>query len=184
MNPENTIYPRPSPALISVIFLLGVHLSGVDVFLAHEPLFLSRAVRITQIRRSLCQGKALHSIQADILLAHYFLLHGRFLEAMHRINAALSLCIVFGLHKQHRVQIENQDSCPTLEFPLPPIRDSIEQGERIDAFWTVLGLLKYWGAALQWPPEFVHTLVEDVDIPWPFEAAAYEAVSLSHTVSV
>lgn len=154
---------------MSVVYLFGIHLSGFQPLIAHESVFLSRAIQNTQVMPQ--PNQILHDIQAQVLLSHYFLRQGRFLEAMHRINTAVSLCIGCGIHKQQATPGS------TSAFYLAPARDSVEQGERIDALWTTLALHKCWGLVLHWPSAITTILEEDVDTPWPLEMNAYESVS-------
>jgi len=161
---------RPSPALLSAVHLFGIHLSGSQALTSHESVFLTRAVH--NVLSFHAPHQVIHSIQAEVLLSHYFLRNGRFLEAMHRINSAVSLSIGCGLHKQ-RSPTTNSD----VAFELAPPRDAIEQGERIDGFWTILILHKCWGVSLQWPSTISDVLDEQINIPWPLEMFAYESVS-------
>jgi hypothetical protein len=151
-----------------MIFLFGIHISGYEPFTVHESTFLSRTVHNMQ---SVQPGYVLHHIQAEVLLAHYFLRQGRFLEAMHRINAAISLSIASGLHKRDSLTAASTSSSP------------VEMGERIDAFWTILGLHKVWGVTLQFPSMITHILEEEMDLPWPLNGNTYTAVCRCALVS-
>ncbi|KAJ3934019.1 MAG: hypothetical protein NXY57DRAFT_745430 [Lentinula lateritia] len=150
-----------SPNLLNVIYLWGIHLSGDERLLAHEPLFLTRAVTFDLSGQQ--SQHVVHNIQAEILFVAYFLRLGNVNSAMHRLNSALSLCISYGLHKQ-------ASNRPNTALHLPPPRDSIDQGERIDAFWTTFLFYK----ALDMKHMISLIMDESIDTPFPFEMSAYE----------
>lgn len=160
-----------SPNLLNVIYLWGIHLSGDERLLAHEPLFLTRAVTFDLSGQQ--SQHVVHNIQAEILFVAYFLRLGNVNSAMHRLNSALSLCISYGLHKQ-------ASNRPNTALHLPPPRDSIDQGERIDAFWTTFLFYK----ALDMKHMISLIMDESIDTPFPFEMSAYEGVSISSITAV
>ncbi|KAJ7902170.1 hypothetical protein B0H14DRAFT_3852185 [Mycena olivaceomarginata] len=167
MNSVFSTESRPiSSSLLYSILLCGIHLSGSPALQARENEFLSRAVRsVTPIQ----PHQVTQNIQAEVLLAQYFLRQGRFLEAMHRINAAASLAIGCGLHRLP------SDHTPTSAFALPSTRDAVEQGERVNAFWMIMALHKIFGVIMQWPSSVSGLLDEQIDVPWPLEMEVYES---------
>lgn len=162
---------RPiSSSLLNSIFLFGIHLSGVPALQAREPAFLERAIRsVAPIQ----PYQVVQNIQAEVLLAQYFLRQGRFLEAMHHINTAASLAIGCELHKLPGPH--NHRSA----YALPSTRDAIEHGERVNAFWTIMALHKIFSIIMQWPSSVSDILDEQIDLPWPLEMPVYESVSVS-----
>ncbi|KAJ6625834.1 hypothetical protein B0H10DRAFT_2000941 [Mycena sp. CBHHK59/15] len=156
----------PSASLVNTIFLFGIQLSGSPALQARESVFLGRAL---QSSPSILPHQVLQNIQAEVLIGHYFLRQGRFLEAMHRINTAASLSIGCGLHK-----LDSTDNGRTA-YALPATHDSVEQGEHVNAFWTILSLHKSWGIVLQWPSSVSDILDEQIDLPWPLEMEVYES---------
>jgi hypothetical protein len=67
--------------LLDVVYLWAVHLSGSGEFAAHEPSYLSCALRMAADALSGTHyNTVLHAIQAEVLLSHYFLRNARFLE--------------------------------------------------------------------------------------------------------
>lgn len=160
--------PSLSPSLSNVIYLWGIRLSSEQKLLVHETLFLNRAVQFSLSSRH--PQHVVHNIQAEILLANYFLWDGKTSSAMHRLNSAVSLCVSFGLHKQASSQ-------PPSALHLPPARDSIERGERIDALWATLLFYKIVSVQIDMPSR-VSTIMDDmIDTPFPYEMGAYELVS-------
>ncbi|KAF7315696.1 Chromatin structure-remodeling complex protein RSC30 [Mycena indigotica] len=155
---------RPlSTSLLNAMLLFGIHLSNIQVLKDREAVFLERAL---QPSSPVSPIQAIQNIQAETLLAHYFLRQGRFLESMHRINTAVSLSIGYGLHRLDGSNNSNS---------LPPTRDAVEQGERIDAFWTVMMFHKIFGVIMRWPSSMSNILDEQIDAPWPFEMEVYES---------
>jgi hypothetical protein len=122
----------------------------------------------------------LHALQAEILLAYYFFRNGRFLEGKYHSSAAASLAISGGLDKIRSAQ----ESPPTVNFvgtrscALPPTRDTVDEGERINGFWVTLILDKCWSVALGSPSNFTNdeALGTRIDTPWPLDNSAYEQV--------
>ncbi|KAJ6476042.1 hypothetical protein C8R47DRAFT_664049 [Mycena vitilis] len=158
---------RPiASSLLNSILLFGVHLSGSPALQAREAVFLERAIGSGAPSQP---NEATHHIQAEVLLAQYFLRQGRFIEAMHRINAAASLAIGCGLH---RLPGSRTDSSA---YALPSTRDAIEQGERVNAFWTIMALHKIFSVIMQWPSSVSDILDEQIDLPWPLEMHVYES---------
>ncbi|KAF7376446.1 hypothetical protein MSAN_00060200 [Mycena sanguinolenta] len=158
---------RPiSPSLLNSILLFGIHLSSSPALQAGENEFLNRAIRsVAPIQ----PHQATQNIQAEVLLAQYFLREGRFIEAMHRINTATSLAIGCGLHRLPGPHI------PRSPFVLPSTRDAVEQGERINAFWMIMALHKIFSVIMQWPSSVSDILNQQIDLPWPLEMEVYES---------
>ncbi|KAJ7495951.1 hypothetical protein B0H11DRAFT_1801658 [Mycena galericulata] len=158
---------RPiSPSLLNAMFLFGIHLSGSPALQERESIFLGRAV---QSAAPLQPHQVVQNIQAEALLAQYFLRQGRFLEAMHRINTAASLSIGCGLHRLQGTQTERN------AYTLPPTRDAVEQGERVNACWSIMASHRILSIILQWPSSVSDILDEQIDLPWPLEMGVYES---------
>ncbi|KAK0438779.1 hypothetical protein EV421DRAFT_939628 [Armillaria borealis] len=167
-------YYRPLPALMTTIYLLGIFLSHTPSLTVHEKTFLERA--LTDVSGALSNHhpqKFVQTIQAEALLASYFLASGRFLEGKYHITAALSLGLSIGLNKLR----SDRNTSPGLVTILPAPQDAIEEGERVDACWIVLILDKCWAVALASAPS--STCPSDlvgiqIDTPWPLEVQGYE----------
>jgi hypothetical protein len=123
----------------------------------------------------------LHTIQAAVLTAYYFLRIGRFLEAKTQASSAVSLALGAGLHK---VRVSPPPPYPLglssdSAIFLHQSRDVIEEGERISGFWTVVMLHKYLTIALEPPTSVCGTLEApgmQIDTPWPMDGPDYEEV--------
>lgn len=162
---------RPSSSLLSAVYLFGIHLSHSQILKEHEPVFLDRAVNKSALALSTPHPRqAIHAIQAELLLSLYFLRTGNHLKAMQHLTNASSLSIGCGLHKLR----SSGTFVPA--HTLPPSADSLEEGERIHAFWTVMAFQKSWGVALQWPSTISNVLDKQIETPWPIELSAYENV--------
>ncbi|KAK0186296.1 hypothetical protein F5146DRAFT_1142617 [Armillaria mellea] len=167
-------YYRPLPALMTTIYLLGIFLSHTPSLTVHEKTFLERA--LTDVSGALSNHhpqKFLQTIQAEVLLASYFLASGRFLEGKYHITATLSLGLSIGLNK---IRSDRQTS-PGPATILPAPQDAIEEGERVDACWIVLIVDKCWAVALASEPSTAcpSDLVGiQIDTPWPLEVQDYE----------
>jgi hypothetical protein len=174
-------FGRPVPALLYAVYLWGAKLSNTDELLPHEPSLLSQA--LSQIGHALAGQPSHHIvqvIQAHVLLATYLYHVGRYLEGRHHTDAAASLAIHCRLHKirsaqQTRTYVTYMDP---VEVVLPEPRDQIEEGERINAFWSAFEQDRVWAVVLGVPTVIfdVDGAGTQIDTPWPLEMAVYEQV--------
>ncbi|KAF7335222.1 Zn(2)-C6 fungal-type domain-containing protein [Mycena sanguinolenta] len=172
---------RPSPALLSVVYLWGVHLSFSQPLLSSEPVFLKRAQQnisgeITEASNSL---HLLQIIQAQVLLSTYMFRNKRFLEAEFHANGAATLALGYQLHK---IRSARPVSPPLLGVPvlveayLAPPADPIEEGERIRGFWNVACLQSSLNIALNAASinfSIFESSGSSIDTPWPGEISEY-----------
>jgi Fungal specific transcription factor domain len=184
-------HSRPTPALLSVVYLWGVHISHSEALLLQEHAFLTRAVQhVATDMIGAHPNRVVHTLQAHILLAYYFFVTGRYLEAKCQSGSAVSLALGAGLHK---LRSANVTALPVLSFMndhtirLQPHQSHIEEGERINAFWAALTLHKIISVALD--PITICGAMEapiNIDVPWPLDMEQYAQVSqerLSHSLS-
>ncbi|RXW23877.1 hypothetical protein EST38_g1966 [Candolleomyces aberdarensis] len=173
-------HSRPTPALLSVVYLWGVHLGPSEALLVEEHAFLTRAVQhVSTDLLGTHPSRVLHTLQAQVLLAYYFFRTGRFLEAKWQTGAAVSLALGSGFHK---IRSANNSTPVTLGLTqdtpvyLDPPQTNLEEGERINAFWAVFVLHKIITVALE-PPSNVCGALEapgiQIDVPWPLEVNGY-----------
>ncbi|KAJ7164385.1 hypothetical protein C8R46DRAFT_1278640 [Mycena filopes] len=171
---------RPSPALLCVVYLFGIHLSQSPPLLASEPAFLKRAQQniSTEITHP---HHMLHTIQAQVLLCTYLLRTKRFLEAEFYANGAATLALGYQLHKIRSVR---PGTPPLLGVPMllevypPPPADAVEEGERIRAFWAVATTQINLNVALNAATGtfcILEAAGAEIDTPWPLELRDYEA---------
>ncbi|KAJ6476402.1 hypothetical protein C8R45DRAFT_907146 [Mycena sanguinolenta] len=159
---------RPSPALLSVVYLWGLRLSGQPNLMTQEPTFLARALDLTSKGLSGNHPhKVMHTLQAEVLLSYFFFSSSRALEGKYHAAGAISLSLSSSLHL---IRSENHPP-PGI---LPPPADAVEEGERIHAWWSVIILDSAFAVGLCETPGFAHreSLVV-VDTPWPLEFEDY-----------
>ncbi|KAF8881781.1 hypothetical protein BD779DRAFT_1675292 [Infundibulicybe gibba] len=174
-------HSRPSPGLLSVTYLWGVHLSRSEPLLAHEFVFLTRALQHTATDPlGAHPHKILHTLQAEILLSYYFFRTGRFLEAKCHSGAAMSLALGAGFHKIRSSTLSSPSTIglsSDSSVSLRPPHDEVEEGERINGFWNVTMLQKVVAVALE-PPTSVCGALDapgtQVDTPWPLDMEDYK----------
>ncbi|KAF8159477.1 hypothetical protein B0H34DRAFT_405912 [Crassisporium funariophilum] len=172
---------RPTPGLLSSVHLLGVHFSQPETMHGQEIPLLARAVQhvATDLLGS-HPNKVLHTLQAEILLAYYFLRTGSLLEAKCRTGTAISLALGSGFHKIRSANVTAPSTIALLHdqpFALPPPQDSMQEVERINGFWTVLMLHKFISVALESPAHVCGALEApgmQIDTPWPIEMSHYK----------
>ncbi|KAJ6514347.1 Zn(2)-Cys(6) binuclear cluster domain-containing protein [Mycena vitilis] len=167
---------RPTPVLLDVVNLWAIHLSGSNEFLMYEATYLWRALSTTVDALSGAHGHntILHTIQAEVLLAHYFLRNTRFLEAKYHVSAAVSLVLSAGLHRLRSADLHTIGGPLGPAFhALPAPRNATEENERICAFWTVLTLNNCWTTADGSPSNISYTVPDArIDTPWPLDINA------------
>ncbi|KAF7790044.1 hypothetical protein EIP86_000993 [Pleurotus ostreatoroseus] len=178
---ESLSYPmseRRHPVLMNAIYLWACYLSRPGSLSEHEQLYLSRA--LTALNDAIANpSSVVDLIQASCLLSIYFMTNGRLVEGSYHASAAASLAIQWGLHQIGSPEIPTgvitSDWGST--FRLEPAKDSIEEGERICAFWQAYVLDRCWSVALQRPcvmPDSTH-IRTTITTPWPQPMEEYEA---------
>lgn len=182
---------QPSPALLSAVYLWGVHLSPISELSAYEPITLQRAIEAAAQGLSVRHPQIIvHCIQAEVLIANYFFRNGRVLEGKYHTTTAVSLVLSARLHRIRSAEPTSADSLyiGAEAMLLPPV-DLVEEGERINAFWTVLILNNCWSAADGSPSNISYSNPDaNVDLPWPLDMVSYHQVNrppqyrTSHTI--
>ena len=174
---------RPLPALLSVVYLWGTFFARLtsNNEIPNEQLLLSRArTQIGHSMPNMPSHRILQTIQTYILLATYLFVTGNYLEGRQYCNFAASLVMSCGLQKIRTEQLDRgfSTSIDAIDLTLPEPHDQIEEGERINAFWTTFLMDRCWAIALQTP-----TIISDsdvygaqIDTPWPLEMETYERV--------
>lgn len=168
-----------SPTLLNAVYVWGAHFSTNEALLANEPVFLSRAVRaISTALSHVPPFKITHTIQAEVLLASYFFSMGRLLEGRFHCSAAVALALSCRLNKIRALPdpAVPSDLTNAAQFELPAPADAVEEGERINAFWTTYILDKSWAVALGSASHINGSSGAQVDTPWPLEIDDYEHV--------
>ncbi|KAJ7479728.1 Zn(2)-Cys(6) binuclear cluster domain-containing protein [Mycena latifolia] len=161
------------PVLLNVMYLWGIHLSEDARITAYEPAFLAHALRSTAGSLAGTHPRTvLHSMQASVLLAYYFVRNARFLEAKYHTSVAVSIAVSAGLHRirGHAPPTESALGVEALRAP----RDAKEEGERISAFWRVLNLNNCWAGVDGAPSNVSYGSAGlTIDTPWPLETRDY-----------
>ncbi|KAK0194190.1 hypothetical protein F5146DRAFT_998615 [Armillaria mellea] len=171
---------QPSTALLSAVYLWGIHLSPISELSGYEPVILQRAIQAVAQGLSTFQPQIIvQCIQAEVLLANYFFRNGRVLEGKYHTTTAISLVLSARLHKIRSTEPTSANSLDVgVEATLPPPVDLVEEGERVNAFWTVLILNNCWSAADGSPSNISYTAPDGrVDLPWPLDIASYHELS-------
>ncbi|KAJ6477932.1 Zn(2)-Cys(6) binuclear cluster domain-containing protein [Mycena vitilis] len=163
------------PVLLNVMYLWGVHLSKDPRVTAYEPAFLAHALRSTAGSHSGDHPRIiLHSMQASVLLAYYFIRNARFVEGKYHISAAVSMAVCSGLHRIRAPQPQGTLEASPIVNALSPPQGPTEEGERISAFWNVLTLNNCW-AVVDGAPSNVSYAASGlkIDTPWPLDSHDY-----------
>ncbi|KAJ8518838.1 hypothetical protein ONZ45_g4152 [Pleurotus djamor] len=163
---------RPTPALLSAVYLIGQAISRHDGGSEQETTYLTSTLQL--ISTALLGDhplRIMHRLQAGVLLANYFFRNGRLLEARHHASSVCTLAVACGLHRMELIA-NTLESAPvhhgedTVQPILEPASDRTELGERISAFWTVFTLHNFWSAALGAPISFAFDVTLPVNVPW------------------
>ncbi|KAE9402324.1 hypothetical protein BT96DRAFT_1017715 [Gymnopus androsaceus JB14] len=160
----------PTSALLNTSYLWGMHLSSSANPPEQEAILLSRALQSsTHALSENHPQKIIQCIQSKVLLATYFYRANRTVEGRYHATAAASLVLSSGMHKI-RTSSHDVSRYHIAAFlnPLAPPSDAIEEGERINAFWTVLTLDAFWNTINGIPSSIPYTSpMARVDVPWP-----------------
>jgi Fungal specific transcription factor domain len=163
------------PALMNAIFLWSCYVSRPGPLCQHESHYLSRALESLgdALRHA---DKVVDVVQASCLLSLYFLSNGRMLEGGYHASAAASLAAQFGLDRG----TPQQNFEPLHAIKIDSAKDSIEEGERILAFWQAYNLDYCWSVVLRKSPvirdgRYAFT---SVSTPWSRDAEDYETVCI------
>lgn len=158
---------RPAPPLIYAVSLCGIHISRQANSHLLEERYRELAVEATCSNLSGNHPlEILHGIQAEVLLAYYFIANSRCPEARYHITAAVSMSIYAGLHKI---------GTPITTVLLPP-RDSVEEGERIIGIWSVLILDRSLAVIRGEAPDMIFPSDDPSSkfvTPWPLDIREY-----------
>jgi hypothetical protein len=166
---------RPLPALIAAVCLWGCLFLHSDEAAVCAPMYLAQA--LIQLGHAPID---VQRIQTHALLAVYYYHTGRTHDGRYHTGAAAALALQCGLH-----QVRSAQSPPVaasgvraVGLGLLPPEDAVEEGERINAFWTVYAQDRMWAVALG-----VSVILSDVpnsqlqvDTPWPLDMVQYERV--------
>ncbi|KAF7329392.1 hypothetical protein MKEN_00200800 [Mycena kentingensis (nom. inval.)] len=178
---------RPAPALLCVVYLWGVHLAKIQPLLSAEPVFLRRAQHYLATALSPAAAASsntiLHTIQAQILLGTYLFRTNRLLEAEVHANGAATLALRYGLHRIRSARPASPSLSPVSAASSPSLphpADTLEEGERIRAFWALAALQVHLCVALPGPASAFCVLenAAEIDTPWPLGLADYAAGAL------
>ncbi|KAE9399382.1 hypothetical protein BT96DRAFT_994003 [Gymnopus androsaceus JB14] len=174
---------KPTFALLNTSYLWGMYLSPSENSPGQEGILVSRA--LTSSAHALSEThpqKVLQCIQSEVLLANYFYHAGRILEGNYHATSAASLVLSSGMH---RIRTSSPDASGFLATfnvnRLAEPRDTIEEGERINAFWVVLTLDAFWNTVHGVPCSIPYTTpMVRVDTPWPRMMEEYTRVPFDH----
>ena len=170
--------PLPS-ALVHAVQLVGLLFCEDDALKQEQPLKLAAVLQTLSI--DMDPSRIIYILQAEVLVSHYLFHMNRRLEGSYHAAAAVSIAVACRLHKIRSTSglVMPSGSQNGQEVRLIPPSDSIEEGERIRAFWTVFALDRYWSVWTQSSSVFIMppTTMTQVDTPWPLEMVGYEQVS-------
>ncbi|CDO73351.1 hypothetical protein BN946_scf185008.g114 [Trametes cinnabarina] len=160
--------------LLNVVYLVGAKLSSNPQVQAQEQAYLARALHHLPAALPEDPRGALYVMQAEVILANYFYNASRQLEGAYHMNAAVSIAMASKLHMIRSAR-RSRSAADTTTYRLPPPADTLEEGERINGFWTVFILDRCWAVATGSAPAFTDDEANGtrIDTPWPLELASY-----------
>lgn len=165
-------------ALLNAIYLVGAHFSNdPQLHGLQAELFLRASEHLAVRLINSTSTAVMHALQAEVLLANYCFSNHRTLEGTYHANAAASMALACKLHMIRSSRILQSSASPMnldAQYRLTPPVDAAEEGERIDAFWTIYVLDKSWSLALGYDSVFADDEQKgtEIDVPWP--SVSYE----------
>ncbi|KAI0358120.1 hypothetical protein OH77DRAFT_1494441 [Trametes cingulata] len=162
--------------LLNVIYLIGARLSSNSQVQAQEQAYLTRALQHLPTALPEDPRGAIYVMQAEVLLANYFFNSDRKLEGVYHTNAAVSIAMASKLHMIRSAR-RSRTAADATTYRLPPPVDLLEEGERINGFWTVFILDRCWAVATGSVPAFTddESAGTQIDTPWPMDLARYQS---------
>ncbi|KAI0676078.1 hypothetical protein C8Q78DRAFT_1104482 [Trametes maxima] len=162
--------------LLNVIYLIGAKLSSNPQVQAQEQSYLTRALQHLPTALPEDPRGAIYVMQAEVILANYFFNSGRQLEGVYHTNAAVSIAMAAKLNMIRSAR-RSRSAADATTYRLPPPVDTLEEGERINGFWTVFILDRCWAVATGSAPAFTdsESAGTQIDTPWPLDLAAYHS---------
>lgn len=135
---------------------------------SHEPQFLNEAVQLSATTLTTDHPhRVIHAIQAAVLLSLYFFHSGRILEGKLHASTAASLIFFNNFHDFSYSRAQNLSL------------DPVEEGERVNALWTVFILNNSWSGAVGFSTGFPYSDPRGrITVPWPLPMQQYEQVRL------
>nr|QIE48477.1 hypothetical protein [Trametes gibbosa] len=172
----NSSHSNSLRILLNVIYLFGARLSSNPQVKAQEQAYLTRALQHLPTALPEDPRGAIYVMQAEVLLANYFFDNDRKLEGVYHTNAAVSIAMASKLHMIRSAR-RSRTAADTTAYRLPPPADLLEEGERINGFWTVFILDRCWAVATGSAPAFTddESTGTQIDTPWPMELATYQS---------
>ncbi|KAJ6559857.1 hypothetical protein B0H19DRAFT_1234343 [Mycena capillaripes] len=160
---------RPSPALLSAVYLWGSLLSHVR---PHEP-YTPEAFLVC-VLQNIPQDlggmggnpqQLLETIQAEVLLSFYYLHTACSVQGRYHASVAASIALGANLHLIRSPQHSTAYPPFVLQMPFPLPRNAGEETARIDVFWAVVTINNYWAGAEGSSSPIPSAI--NVDTPWP-----------------
>ncbi|KAK7057060.1 hypothetical protein R3P38DRAFT_2839165 [Favolaschia claudopus] len=138
-----------SSALFNALYMWGAHLSS-----DRQRELDFKQMPLQTVDAELTPETFIHTIQTQVLLAYYSFRTGHFLEARAHTATAVALTLGAGLHV---IRSLNHPDAPIVKIQeendqetwLQASADLVEEGERINGFWTVYMLQKNLTVALE-----------------------------------
>ncbi|KAJ7479369.1 hypothetical protein B0H11DRAFT_2027155 [Mycena galericulata] len=167
---------RPSPALLSAVYLWGTVLSPVRPADAYTPdgFLLCVLQNIPHDLNNFGFGGnntpqlMLETIQAEVLLSFYYLHMAQHVQGRYHASVAASLALTADLHLIRSPHAQQAGSYPTFALGaqslLPPPVSAADEACRINAFWAVVILNNYWVAASGGQSAIPYGM--RIDTPW------------------
>ncbi|KAH8831717.1 hypothetical protein DL96DRAFT_844730 [Flagelloscypha sp. PMI_526] len=164
----NTSASSGSPARPLMSLLYAVCLWGDRIRKFHDPAqtrtFEAKALRyaMSDLTNTNPQpNQTLHLIQTNVLLAYYYASLSRLSEASYFVCGATTLALSAGFNRA-----------------VDTVHDAVAYGERIDAFWTVVGLSRTIAVLVRIKGEkslceMLEIIGANGDVPWPLEEEEY-----------
>lgn len=181
-SPPNTGYPSHVTLLLNAIYLAGAQSSTDAQIRSEQPGFLSTVLSL--LTPALSGGghnsATMYVLQTEIILTYYFFASSREMEAIYHFRAATSIVFACQLHRIRSSRPSSGGPASAAQYQLGAPTDSLEEGERINAFWQILIVDKCSSVTMTAPSAFSEDESKGtvVDTPWPMDVGAYLSVRL------
>ncbi|TFY62132.1 hypothetical protein EVJ58_g4052 [Rhodofomes roseus] len=170
---NGTGYPNHVTLLLNAIYLAGAQATTDAQLRAGQSSYLATVLNLLTpaLSGSADNAAIMYVLQTEIILTYYFLDNNRGMEGTYHWRAATSIAFACKLHRIRSSRSSSGNPAGGAQYQLGPPVDSLEEGERINAFWQVLILDKCLSVALSSPSAFTEDEAKGtvIDSPWPMD---------------
>ena len=177
--------PRHARTLMNAVYLLGAYFSSDTGLQNLQGELLAYTLQdLSAALIDLTPPAIIDILQAEVLLTYYFFSNNRTVEGVYHMDAASAIVLASRLHQIRSARYSAIAGGTPSRYQLIPTADPVEEGQRLNAFWTTFILDRNWSMALGRTPVLTDEERKgtEVDSPWPRSIETYENVCSIYSI--